>query len=142
MTSEADLQRQIIDLAQLTGWLVHHTRPSQGGPCPKCNGRKYTGTSYCPRCKGSGLGYRTHIQGNPGFPDLVLAHPHHGLLLVELKSETGRTRPAQHQWANTLQTAETNGHTPPRTYRLWRPSDWPEIEATLRRHPTSKGTQR
>lgn len=40
----------------------------------------------------------------PGFPDLVLAKPHHPLWFIETKREQGRVTPAQQQWMEVLQT--------------------------------------
>lgn len=52
-----------------------------------------------------------------GLPDLILVHPRTGrLLFVELKSATGKPRPAQITWLQAL----TIRH---ETY-LWRPADW------------------
>lgn len=99
--SEAEFQSAVIDLAMWAGWKVHHGRPAQ-----------------------TGRGWRTPIQGHPGFPDLALAHPVHGVLLVELKAQKGRVSPTQKEWAAAIE--------PSGQYRLWRPSDWPEIEDTLK----------
>ena len=102
MTTEAAFQQQVIDLAQLSGWLVHAERPAR-----MADGR-----------------WRTPIQGMAGFPDLVLVRER--VLFVELKSERGKLSPEQEQWLAVLRTAGADA-------RLWRPSDWPEIEATLMR---------
>lgn len=61
-----------------------------------------------------------------GFPDLTLAHP--GLACVafaELKSDTGRLRPAQADWIRCLHTAGAIAY-------VWRPRDWPRIEHFLK----------
>lgn len=98
---EAGLQRAVIDLAKLTGWLVHHTRPAQ-----------------------TKRGWRTPIQGDVGFPDLVLVKGHR-VLFVELKSKRGRVTPDQEAWIMALALAGANIH-------VWRPVDWPVIERTLK----------
>lgn len=59
---------------------------------------------------------------DPGFPDLVLVRDR--VIFAELKSARGRPTPDQRQWAATLEHANAN-------YYLWRPADWPEIEAVL-----------
>ena len=100
MITEASFQKQVIDLAQLCGWLVHAERPA----------RTKDGS------------WRTPIQGMAGWPDLVLVRER--VLFVELKSARGTLSPEQEQWRAVLRTAGADA-------RLWRPSDWPEIEATL-----------
>jgi hypothetical protein len=65
--------------------------------------------------------YRTPYEGHSGLPDLILAR-NGRVLLVELKSAAGKATPDQRAW---LQEAGSNG-------RLWRPRDWPQIEAELR----------
>lgn len=66
-------------------------------------------------------------RSEPGFPDLVLARVgEFQPLFVELKSEKGRLSEAQVKWRETLMLGGGG-------YRLWRPSDWEEIEETLRR---------
>ena len=57
----------VIDLAQARKWLVHHDLPSQ-----RRNGR-----------------WSTLVEGNPGFPDLVLARRGQ-VIFAELKKETGK----------------------------------------------------
>lgn len=87
---EKDFQSTVIGFAQVRKWLVMHTR----------NVRTPTG-------------YRTPLQGDPGFPDLALARD--GLLLcVELKRQSGRLEPSQQRWSDALGEC----------WRLWRPSDW------------------
>ena len=123
--SERDFQEQIIQLAKLHGWMVHAERPA--------------------RTKD---GWRTAIQGDPGFPDLVLARE--GVVIyAELKSEKGRLSPAQIEWSVALHEVdqrardqafavqESRGLPHPsievvvRSF-IWRPSDWDEIEKVLR----------
>lgn len=63
--------------------------------------------------------YHTHDsrRSSPGFPDLVLVHPKHGLLFRELKTETGTVTPDQFDWLETLQAAGASAD-------IWRPRDW------------------
>lgn len=96
--TEAQFQQTVIMFAQLRGWLVHHTRPA---------------------LRQSG-GWSTPIQGNRGFPDLVLAR-NGTVLFVELKSATGRLSVDQKSWLEAIGIQ----------FRLWRPADWDAIKETL-----------
>lgn len=78
--SEADLQRSVIEAARWQGWLVHHCRAAQ---------------------RQSGQ-WATPIQGDAGFPDLILLHADHGLLVRELKSARGKVTAEQAQWLDTF----------------------------------------
>jgi hypothetical protein len=77
---ESILQSQVIQLAKMNGFRVHHARPVQ-----QANGR-----------------WLTAIAGDAGFPDLVLAHPERGVLFLELKAEKGKLSEAQIQWGHSL----------------------------------------
>lgn len=96
--SEADWVTRIIDTAHLYGWLVTHFRPAR-----------------------TERGWRTAVQGDTGFVDLVLAKAGR-VLHVEAKTDTGKVRPDQLTWAMALGP----------TYRLWRPRDWDQVLAELR----------
>lgn len=78
--SEADFQALIMELAATLGWLCHHDRPSLNR-----SGR-----------------WSTAIDGDPGFPDLVLAKPGRPVHLWEVKTERGRLRPNQQAWLYAL----------------------------------------
>ena len=113
MMSETELKDAVIDMAQLFGWLVHHDRPARKGD----------------------RGWATHIQGNAGFPDLVLARGGR-VLFVELKSETGKFTDEQFAWGLAIACFEgvrTKGGT--HEYHEWRPSEWLDgtIEKVLKR---------
>lgn len=95
--SEADFQQRVIDYAQLKGWRVVHHRPAR-----------------------QGMRWVTAVTGDAGAPDLVLARAGR-VLLVELKSATGRFRPGQAEW---IAAAGAHG-------RVWRPADWPMIMEEL-----------
>lgn len=91
--TEDDYVRRIIDTAHLYGWRVTHFRPAR-----------------------TDKGWRTALQGDGGFVDLVLAK--HGTVLhVEVKTDKGRVRPDQLEWAKEIGP----------TYRLWRPRDWHQV---------------
>ena len=67
--------------------------------------------------------WMTAVQGDgAGFPDLVLAR-NGEVIFAELKTEIGKLSPKQVDWYKAL---------PQRSYYLWRPSDYPEIERTLK----------
>lgn len=69
-------------------------------------------------------GWRTPVSADgKGFPDLVLVRRKR-LIFAELKSQRGRLSPEQRDWWEALtHVAEAY---------VWRPSDWPAIEAELR----------
>jgi hypothetical protein len=102
--TESQFQATVIDMAQRGGWLVAHFRPAQNA-------------------RGD---WRTPVAGDgKGFPDLVLVHHGRGLLLFrELKTQTGRLSGEQVDWLNALRAAGQN-------VKVWRPSDFPAIEALL-----------
>ena len=88
--SEADWTRRVIDTAKLYGWHCVHFLPAR-----------------------TNKGWATALQGDKGFPDLVLAKS--GCVLhAELKTDTGRVRKDQIEWAKEIGPS----------YRLWRPRDW------------------
>src|SRR5262249_31803425 len=58
----------------------------------------------------------------PGLPDLLLVRER--VLWAELKTESGRVTPAQRAWIEALAAAGQE-------VRLWRPRDWPTIQAVL-----------
>lgn len=101
--TEAEWQQQVVDLARLSGWRVNHHRPTPAG-----RGR----TRY------------TTATTVTGWPDLTLWRPG-ALLFRELKTDTGRLTTEQRQVLAELDAAGAD-------VGVWRPADWPEIEATLR----------
>jgi hypothetical protein len=75
-------------------------------------------------------GWRTPVEGDKGFPDLCLARD--GVVIIpELKSQRGRLSIDQELWGVALGDL----------YRLWRPSDIPEIIEELKR-PSSRRPSR
>jgi hypothetical protein len=99
--NEKALQNAVVELAHLYGWLVHHTRPAQ-----MPSGR-----------------WATPIQGDAGFPDLVLVKGH-DTIFVELKSAIGRTSGHQDAWIAALREAGQEVH-------IWRPRDIQTIKDRL-----------
>lgn len=80
--TEADLLRAVTKAARLYGWMLHHDLPVRD-----MRGRT-----------------RTAVAGDTGFPDLVLARAGE-VIIVELKSESGRFEPGQKEWLRALGTA-------------------------------------
>ena len=93
--SEEDLQKNIIAMAKQFGWLIHSERPALTK-------------------EGQ---WRTPIQGDKGFYDLILKRytPNRGYetLEWELKSEKGKLSEAQEAWFAVSPSTE-----------VIRPSDW------------------
>lgn len=118
--TEKQFQDKVVAYAILNGWLVHHVKPGMTG-------------------RGQWL---TNVQGHPGFPDLVLAHPGRWdinpargpvrpqIMFAELKAAKGRTSEAQKKWLQTLD--EISVLTTGVYVEVWRPSDWPRIEQLLK----------
>lgn len=98
--SEAQFLDMIVTRAKARGWLVMHTRPAR-----------------------TERGWRTPLQGDAGFPDLILARRGQ-LVMAELKTAKGRLTDAQADWYAALQTVEDR---PKVTVDVWRPGDWPSI---------------
>lgn len=106
LVTEDEFQAQIVQLARLTGWLVYHSPRNM------------------PRVNRSGQLFIEDI--TPGFPDLVLVRRRdERALFRELKRETERPTSAQMEWIVCMTAAGLDAG-------WWRPSDWPEIEATLK----------
>jgi len=70
--------------------------------------------------------YHTHDSrhSSAGFPDLVLVRRPR-VVFAELKSDRGRCTPEQRAWLAELAECSVE-------VKLWRPSDWEEIERCLR----------
>lgn len=100
---ETDFQTAVIDLAHVHGWIAAHFRPAQTP----------TGQWITPVAA-----------DGKGFPDLVLAHPKHGVLFRELKSDHGRLTREQRDWLTVLRRAGADA-------AVWRPCDWPTIMQRL-----------
>lgn len=137
LTEEQFLQ-QIIDLAQATGWLVYHARPARKGlsvAALKAHVECIGGVNVVPLAAILGLlktvKWRTALQGDVGFPDLVLCRPP-VVLFIECKSQGGRVTAGQADWLRFLSLC------PHIQTHLWTPQNWPEIEALLTA-PREKG---
>ena len=117
---EDDFKDNVIDLAHMLGWRVAHFRPAQ--------------TKH---------GWRTPMQGDKGFPDLVLAKRGR-VVFAELKSRTGKPSEDQRDWLGELSatdpeswrvvmTGATSGHRGPMNVEVyvWRPDDIDQIGKVL-----------
>ena len=101
--SEAEFKNVVISIAKRYGWLIHHDLPAQNG-------------------RGK---WATHIQGDAGFPDLLMVHPISGkILAVELKAEKGKLSPLQKRWLMAFDVSATFNS-------VWKPSDMEYILYTL-----------
>jgi hypothetical protein len=117
--TEAECQRTLVEAAQLAGWLVAHFRPAR-----------------------TGRGIRTPIQGDAGFPDLVLARrsPPWRVIVVELKRRPNRASAAQQLWLDALAGAGVDARL------AWMPDELDDLVAELAAGapchdpPTTKGT--
>ena len=92
--NEHELQRTLIEAAQWYGFRVAHFRPAR--------------TEH---------GWRTPVEGDAGFVDLVLAHPSGPVFAWELKAASGRLTNDQQAWAEAL----GGGHVVPMRWNVIRP---------------------
>ena len=99
---EVDFQRAVIELARACGWKVVHFRAAR--------------TLH---------GWRTPYEGDPQFPDLILAKAEQPVIYAELK--VGRKQPTGEQWIWLETLASATGT----EVYVWRPTDWPTIQARL-----------
>jgi hypothetical protein len=102
---EREFMRSVVELARLQGWRIHHDRPAVDR-----SGR-----------------WSTPIQGDPGFPDLVLARGGR-VVAAELKAGPNKLTEAQQGWLAALAGGVE-------TY-VWYPKDWETIRAILSRDPS------
>lgn len=109
---EKAFQGAVIDLAHLHGWRVAHFTTSQVRP-----GQWATAVAA----------------DGKGFPDLVIVKPRR-LIFAELKGDRGRLTPEQKAWLSDLATVRDAGEgmNVPLMVCVWRPNDWPIIEAALK----------
>jgi hypothetical protein len=105
---EVDFLKKCVDLAKLRGWLVYHARPAMDK-----QGR-----------------YSTPMQGDIGFPDLVLTRRGR-LLIVELKREKANPTAQQAEWLKELLNVEHIAGDWVVHVDVWRPSMWDKIVRTL-----------
>lgn len=92
--NESALKAYVVNVARTYRWLIHHDLPAMNR-----RGR-----------------WATHVQGDAGFPDLVLVHHVGDLLVVELKSETGKLTIGQRLFLGAFERAGVET-------AIWRPAD-------------------
>lgn len=101
--TEAQFQRQVIDLARACGWMVAHFRPALTR-----RGR-----------------WSTPVQADgAGFPDLICVKPRR-IVAAELKAGRGRVTEAQRRWLGRLALAGAECY-------IWRPESWDAIVKVLK----------
>lgn len=104
--SETAFEDKLRDTAPLFGWRFHAERTSKTQ-----SGR-----------------WATAVKGDVGFPDVVMAHVRHGLVIVELKAQKGSLGEGQAEWLSTM-----DAHQARRVLvEVWRPVDWAHIMVCLR----------
>ena len=130
--SEAEFLAKILELARAFGWLVYHARPAMTSRMNK---------------QGKAV-WVTPLQGDPGFPDLIIARVLYKeqkerqfepaearLIIAEVKSEKGRLSNYQKAWFDFLIPCShfiiCKMSPVPEIY-LWQPSDLAEIAKLLR----------
>lgn len=102
--SESGFQAAVLAAAKMYGWMVHAERPAVNR-----------------RGKWS-----TPIQGDAGFPDLVLVHPkRHRVLVIELKRAGERPTDGQNAWLSAFALAGVPAY-------WFSDNEWPELERLLR----------
>jgi len=94
---EKELQAAVMNLARRMGWRVWHFHDSRRMVRP---------------------GVWVGDKDASGFPDLVLAHPVHGVLFRELKADGENPTPKQRDAIRDLGAAGAD-------IAVWRPADWP-----------------
>lgn len=117
---EKAYQAQVIKIAKMLGWRVHHSRSVQ-----LANGR-----------------YATPLQGHAGLPDLILAKDGR-VVFIELKGTGGSVQDSQLSWATALtgdekiergRVYQCSSH----AYVLAWPEHWDVLLSLLRGEPRRK----
>jgi VRR-NUC domain len=109
--TEAEFQRQVVDLAAVCGWLHVHFRPAQ-----------------------TSKGWRTPVSGplGKGFPDLMLIRERdRRLIFAELKRDGAKTTPDQDRVLASLDWLALGDGKRLEVY-VWHPADFDKIVAVLR----------
>ncbi len=107
--TEDDLLCNVLDLARALDWWAHHCRPAR-----------------------TARGWRTPVQGNSGFPDLIMARGG-WLIVAELKRQRERPTVEQAEWLGRF--AAVCGQV---LTAVWRPADL--LDGTIRAALTAPAT--
>ena len=99
--TEKEWQARVVDLAKVMGWRFAHFRPAQ-----------------------TARGWRTAMEGMPGFPDLVLVRAGR-VIFAELKAGKNKPGPEQVEWINQLAAV------PGVDAYVWWPQDWDQVVEAL-----------
>jgi hypothetical protein len=133
--TEAAWQEQVVGAARVYGWRTFHA--PDGGHAPTRAGGRRVASGQIPEGR--------------GFPDLVLVRAPR-IVVAELKAENGRMGPGQAEWleafagvgsaiagavAAALSVSDL-GDAPSLEAFVWRPADWPEVQAVLGRDQTRR----
>jgi hypothetical protein len=106
--TETEFTNELLKWAKVYGWRRFHVR-------------------------NSGYGGNSYVQGDKGFPDLVLVRPPR-LIFAELKIEKKEPTPEQIEWLTDLSENSHDVYGMPssavETY-TWRPEMWSEILVVL-----------
>ena len=104
--TEAQFQKQIVELAQYYRWLVAHFRPAWNKKGDKC---------------------RTPVQADgAGYPDLCMVKEGR-IIFAEVKSEGGVVSSDQWKWLTVLESSQKC------EVYIWYPRDWESIKNILTR---------
>lgn len=106
--TEQEFTDAVIALFQEHGWLVHHDRPAR-----------------------TEKGWRTAVQGDAGFPDIVAAKDG-WVVFAELKSGGGRVTASQDAWLTAIGVTHNEKYEFTHEVAVWQPSDWLVIERIAR----------
>lgn len=106
--SERAFQASVIEYARLKGWKVAHHHDSRRQVRP---------------------GVLVGDSDAAGLPDLLLVRRCR-LIFAELKREKGQVSKAQEDWLKELADVEAASYGTVEA-RVWRPSQWPQIERSL-----------
>lgn len=134
LITEKTFQHTLLSAARAAGWTCFHVVDT---------GRSARHRALAQEARNSGhdalvqsISQAGHARVTAfGFPDLVMRHDQHGILVAELKSDRPSSQPtaAQWDWLHALNRSlqpPANPYAPGRAH-LWRPRDWPAIATQL-----------
>src|SRR5262245_39926536 len=120
MRVSPELERRILELAAQAA-----VEPHRLGIAPMSEAAFQTQlASFAKRLGWRHYHTRDSRKSEAGFPDSVLVHRVHGLVIPELKVGDNEPTPDQLGWLEDLRAVGVRAP-------VWRPEDWPEIERVL-----------